>query len=281
MATPLDEWCKAWLREGIVPVDPTPPDFARAVVKSPTVDQITVAVQMRFEWFERLKTCGLAWKQRELRKNLELVSHWLEAVRLLVPLEPVGCASQRGWDCTDTHRGAQIQSKRAELNRILQQHVLDVIPWVEQSWPQDIGDSFAFYLVNTTEHLHRRLGPKLFFRWHFNGANLRELRAARIVAEDYWRSMISDIHFGNDLAHAIEHFGYMVEDLLGELLGNLPVRWLPFILEAALDGVGAERYAEAMMCHLDVVATAGSRKASFDQLRARDVHSHYDLLAKA
>ena len=62
------------------------------------------------------------------------------------------------------------------------------------------------YLVNTTEYLRKRLGPKLFYGWRFDAANLRALRAARLVAENYWRAMIPEVHFGNDLAHAIEHF---------------------------------------------------------------------------
>jgi hypothetical protein len=263
MSAALDDWCKAWLKQARIPVAPAPADLRVKLGEPPAEDQITHAVLLRFELLERCKACGAANKRQQLRERIETVSHWLAAARRLAPAHP------RRHDFEPPE--PRISNTRVALNAILQQHVLSPTPWIEH---HSGSDRLARYLSEAGESLFHELGV----RSTPQNSQLSAFRAVRAVSAEYGRAGITPIHFGHDLARAIEHFGGMVEIVLGEALNHFPVRWLPFLVEAALDERGARRYAHAIACHLDIILTAGDHQTTFALLRERHVHDLEDLM---
>ena len=249
MSAALDDWCKAWLRYASTPVASAPPDVRAKLDAAPDEDRVTTAVLLRFELVARCQ----ANQRPALRDSLEGVSQWLARARQFYPWHPRAVA-RRDMSVRESPRDA--------LNAALHQHVLNPTPWTEQPWHHPSSDSLTSYLWDTAECLCTRLGTSFV---------LAAFRAVRAVSAAYWRAGIAPVQFGADLAHAIEHFGDQVEAVLGEMLNHFPVRWLPFVCEAALDERGARRYAQAVACHLDIILTAGDRKNTFALLRERQV----------
>jgi len=174
---------------------------------------------------------------------------------------------------------AKARMDRRGLENIVLQHVLHEVPWVERRWVTQMSELFSAFLTATTQHLRVRLSRRLFDRWEFDGVNLCVLRVPRLAAEDFWRLAFSPIHFGNALAEAIIEFEDRVKALVRPQLSDLPDASLPFVFEAALDGVGPAVCATAIAQHVDILHRARTRKQTFAQLRDRQVHSHRDLIA--